>query len=300
MPPTESTPIKIETHILSDVDITVYTKAETLEEMDLEEYIVGVVAGEMPASYEQEALKAQAVAARTYALRKMLNGGCSKHEGADICAFSEHCQAYCTLEEMQKKWGDSFEAYYNKIKDAVYATAGIVMTYENDVINALFFAESDGRTEDCINVFSDSLPYLVGVDSPEDAEPAFKTISFQEFADLATAAYPNCSITAGNVSSSVEVLSRYKSGQVEALRLGNEIITGKQARTAFSLRSANFSVTFGDKGVTFSVLGYGHGVGMSQKGADVMAENGSTYAEILSHYYTSVNFENAAKVLARG
>ncbi len=290
----------IETRILSDVDITVFLKNGTLCTMDLEDYIVGVVAGEMPASYQEEALCAQAVAARTYAVRKMQNGGCSRHEGADICAFSEHCQAYCTEQEMRDKWGDEYTACYEKIRRAVETTAGVVMTYAGEIVEALFFSSSGGRTEDCVNVFSSSVPYLVGVDSPEAQEVSTKTYTAEEFVALALAACPGCGLTAADVASQVSVAARYASGQVQTLRLGGGTITGKEARTAFSLRSANFSLACGAGEVVFTVLGYGHGVGMSQKGANTMAGEGGTWQEILSHYYTGVEFEGAAAVLARG
>ena len=295
----DGSPPDISIAVADDMTINVYdTEKEQLVTMGLEEYIVHVTAGEMPASYESEALKAQSIAARTYAVRKMvqLGGtGCSAHEGADVCTSSAHCQAYMSEERMAETWGADTELYLEKICNAVEDTASLVMTYNGEYIDALYHASSGGRTEDSVNVFGGDLPYLVGVESPNEGtgagNVAEKTISYEDAADAILAEYPNAGITADTLRDNMEILSRFESGRVEALKIGNVQITGQQARSLFGLNSANFTIAFGDSEMTFHTSGYGHGVGMSQAGANAMAREGSDFREILTHYYTGIEIE---------
>ena len=265
---------------------------DQLEEMELEEYILRVVSAEMPASYDSEALKAQAVAARTYTLRKKLGGGCQKIEGAEICSDYTHCQAYCSEEDMRKKWGNDYEAYHEKIAQAVSQTAGQVLVYEGQPISALYFSSSGGMTESSEHVFGGQVPYLQSVSSPGESDYAGaqtkKEFSYAEAAALISEKYPEAKITEQNVKTSISILSRYESGRVENLKLGETTISGVKARQLFGLRSANFTISFGADKMTFETIGYGHGVGMSQAGANAMGKDGKTYQEILLHYYTGV------------
>ena len=271
---------------------------DQLEEMELEEYILRVVSAEMPASYELEALKAQAVAARTYTLRKKLGGGCQKIEGAEICSDHTHCQAYCSEEDMRKKWGDDYQTYHEKIEQAVSQTAGQVLVYEGQPISALYFSSSGGMTESSEHVFGGQVPYLQSVASPGESDYAGaqtkKEFSYAEAAALISEKYPEAKITAQNAKTAISILSRYESGRVENLKLGETTISGVKARQLFGLRSANFTISFGADKMTFETVGYGHGVGMSQAGANAMGKDGKTYQEILLHYYTGVALGNVS------
>lgn len=268
--------------------IAVYVDGETVE-MDLEEYIMGVVAGEMPASYEPEALKAQAVAARTYTLHLKHNGGCSAHPGADVCTNSGHCQAYLTQEEMKDAWGNNYNKYLAKIKDAVYSTQGEEIYYEGEEIQVFYHSSSGGMTEDCANVYQESLPYLVSVDS--EGEEGYSnyygkvTVSYDEFVSKMEDFSP--SIKLSGTAEDIGDIERYESGRVKSIEIGNESFTGREIRQIFGLNSTNFTVKATDE-VTFSTIGFGHGVGMSQTGANEMAKNGADYIEILEHYFTGV------------
>lgn len=271
---------------------------DQLEEMELEEYILRVVSAEMPASYELEALKAQAVAARTYTLRKKLGGGCQKIEGAEICSDHTHCQAYCSEEDMKKKWGDDYQTYHEKMKQAISQTAGQVLVYEGQPISALYFSSSGGMTESSEHVFGGQVPYLQSVSSPGESDYAGaqtkKEFSYAEAAALISEKYPEAKITAQNAKTAISILSRYESGRVENLKLGETTISGVKARQLFGLRSANFTIGFGSDKMTFETIGYGHGVGMSQAGANAMGKDGKTYQEILLHYYTGVALGNVS------
>jgi len=259
--------------------------------MDLEDYVTGVVAAEMPASYEPEALKAQAVASRTYAVYQKIHGGCSKHPGADVCADSSSCQAYLTPQQMAKRWGGSADSNLAKIRAAVDSTRGQMVYYNGEPIEALYFASSGGKTEDCANVFSQSLPYLKSVESA--GEESFSnyygkvSVSAEEFVSALKEYSPGIKIDKNNIAASVGDIKRTQSDRVESIRIGNKTFSGKEIRAIFSLNSTNFKVSVSD-GVVFETAGFGHGVGMSQNGANVMAKNGADYIEILKHYYTGV------------
>ena len=277
---------------LDSKDATTYVNVYVdggITEMKLEEYLIGVVAAEMPASYDVEALKAQAVAARTYTLYKQNHGGCSAHTGADICTDSTHCQAYMTADEMSKIWGSEAENNLKKITEAVSSTMGEVLLYDGEEIQVFYHACAGGMTEDCENVYSQALPYLVSVDSvgEEDYSQYYGevTVSFDEFKAAMSAFSP--SIKINDVATCIGDIVRYDSGRVESIRIGNETFTGREIRGVFSLDSANFTIDI-DGDVTFETIGFGHGVGMSQTGANAMAQDGADYKDILTHYYTGV------------
>lgn len=272
-------------------NIRVYDhRADKLVTMSLEEYIVGVVAAEMPAYYDFEALKAQAVASRTYTLYSMAHGGCHTNPDADVCTNSKCCQAFSTHERMQNTWGNDYANNYNRVAQAVMGTAGEVLTYKGKLCDALYHACSGGQTEDSENVYANALPYLRGVDSPYEDPMRQEDVELGEDAlvELIAAKYPESGVNADNLRSSIEIVSTYASGRVETLRLGKTKITGKQARSLFGLRSAMFTITWSENGAVFHTKGYGHGVGLSQNGANGMAKHGFTYEEILHYYYTNV------------
>lgn len=260
--------------------------------MALEDYVVGVLAAEMPASFSLEALKAQAVAARTLAVYKIMYGGCSKFDGADICDESGHCQAYLTVAKMKNKWKGSFDQYSAKLRQAVGETAGKIITYEDKPILVLFHASSAGYTEDVENVYSQALPYLRSVPSPGEGDVT--TLESQEeydrswFVNAVNKAYPKAGLKAQSLEQQVSVASRFPSGRVKALKMGGATLTGVQFRRLIGIRSANFRIGFNKYSVIVTAEGYGHGVGMSQNGAEAMAREGNDYTDILTYYYTGV------------
>lgn len=272
-------------------DISVYHEGQVLV-MPLNEYLIGVVGGEMPASFPLEALKAQAVAARTYAVRRMAcyGGSCCGKGGADICTDSSCCQAYTPPDRLQLKFNEDASMYMDKLRDAVYSTDGQVILYEGQPIEALYHSSAGGHTEDAQNVFSSSLPYLVGVDSPGEGGSRYygeEEYTLKDFSSLINKKWPGAKLSKRKLPSQVEVLSRYPSGQVEALRLNNITVSGRELRKLLELNSANFTISIGSS-VIIHTIGYGHGVGMSQYGARAMALDGADYLEILTHYYTGV------------
>ena len=264
-----------------------------VEELTMDEYLWRVVAAEMPASFEPEALKAQAVCARTYCLWKMSAGKHSEEE-ADVCDDSACCQAYITREEAAERWGEAAETYTAKIAAAVADTDGQVLTYEGKPIQAAFFSSSTAATEDAAAVWGNSLPYLVSVASPEgDEVPNYHStviLTAEEVKRLVVSAYPAADLS-GAPSGWLANTDYTASGRVAEMDVGGITLSGGAARTLFSLRSACFTVEETDGVFTFSVTGYGHGVGMSQYGANAMAKAGSDWREIVSHYYTGITIQ---------
>ena len=258
--------------------------------MDFESYIIGVVGAEMPVAYETEALRAQAVAARTYAFRKILKGGCATYEGAACCTNSKCCQAFISDARMQERWGDAAGMNYNRIADAVMSTAGEVLVYDGQIVDAMFHACSGGHTEDSENVYANALPYLRGVESLYEDPMRTQTVevTFAEAVEKISAAYPNAHVTDANIRDAIELKEVYETGRVKTVRLGDIEIVGKKLRNVFDLQSAMFTMDVTDTGFVFHVKGYGHGVGLSQNGANGYAKHGYTYDQILKHYYTGV------------
>jgi len=249
--------------------------------MELEEYVVGVVAAEMPALYHLEALKAQAVAARTRAA----SGRCRKHKDADICTDSACCQGYLAEAERQTRWGaDAFEMN-ERVRQAVASTEGLVILYDGVPIEVLYHAISGGYTEDVEEVYAVALPYLRGVNSPGEESArgysAEQLFSKKEIVD----AFPDA---AENGKIQLEILARSESGRVTVIRVGSLTLSGRAFRAALSLRSTNFELSAREDQIVIAQTGYGHGVGMSQAGADAMATGGADYQAILSHYYTGI------------
>ena len=259
-------------------------------EMTMEDYLWGVVAAEMPASFEPEALKAQACAARTYTAI-LQNKAEKKHPNADICGDSTCCQAYIPRADAQARWGLKSKAYTQKIQEAVNATDGLGVLYGGKPIQALFFSSAAGKTVDAVEVWGNQVAYLKSVSSPEGPEvPNYNSrvvLSPTEVQEKTRAAYP-----AVNLSSDPStwfgppVLGQ--SGAVSSLLLGGVTLTGGQVRNLFGLRSASFTVQWDGTNFIFAVTGHGHGVGMSQYGANAMAKSGSSFRDILAWYYTDI------------
>lgn len=243
----------------------------------LEEYVIGVVAGEMPVSFNIEALKAQAVAARTYVLKK---ASTSKKE-YDVEDGTVN-QVFLSYEDMKKKWPNDYEQNLNKVKTAVKDTKGEVILYKNDLIDAMFFSTSNGYTENSGDVFSSSLPYLVSVDSSWDKSesPVFNTVtevSKKEF--LFNLGFNE------NESIKIDNVEKTNTGRVKSITINGKNFKSNDVRNAFGLKSTSFSIDVREDKVSFNVNGYGHGVGMSQYGANGMAKEGYKYHDILKHYY---------------
>ncbi|MDO5388788.1 MAG: stage II sporulation protein D [Clostridia bacterium] len=242
---------------------------------ELENYVVGVVAGEMPVNFPHEAIKAQAVAARTYAVRQINTNPSIKYEDID--------QAYVTVEKMKKMWGDNFETHYNKIKNDVYSTAGQIIEYENEPILAAFCSTTNGYTEECVNVWTQDLPYLKSVKSDGDElSPYYNdnvTISKSRFINIFG-------------STSVSNIEKTPAGYVKSLTIGGKIYEGSEIRKILGLKSNSFDISISGENIVINTKGFGHGVGMSQYGACYMANSGKTYIEILSHYYKGTNIKN--------
>lgn len=276
----------------------------TVESHDFEEYITGVLAGEMPPTYNIEALSAQAVAARSYILSKAeayFNGQLSEeHHGAMICTNPNHCKAWRDLTAAKASWDVRYaNDYEDKIRSAVKRTEGEYMTYKGEVVKAYFYAMSSGRTENVEDVWGTALPYLRSVDSREDAmSDGFESLSTFDLSSLCSrlkAARQDFSMS--DASDFEEKPERTDGGSVVKIKIGNTEFKGSELREILGLRSANFTVTSDGDKLTFKVKGYGHGVGMSQNGANVLAERGMKYREILAHYYTDVNIVNLYKKL---
>ncbi|NLZ93184.1 MAG: stage II sporulation protein D [Firmicutes bacterium] len=269
-------------------------QSEELVEMPLEEYLVGVVAAEMPASFAVEALKAQAVVARTYTVNQMLafgGKGCDRHAGADICTNSAHCQAWESEKSSLAKWQGEGAEYLNKIRSAVGATAGKVITHEGRLIDAVFHSTCGGHTENSEDVWSTALPYLRSVacnfctDSRwTETQHEFTAAAFSE----AIVPYVSALPVSASGRPLLEQGVRSATGRLKSVLIAGETVTGRDFRTAFKLPSTNVTWQITDKKITFTAKGYGHGVGLCQYGANGLAKQGKTYTEIIEHYYTGV------------
>lgn len=284
----------------NEIKIKVYiTKDKKVEEMNLEEYVRGVVSAEVPASFGIEALKAQAVAARTYALAHLESfkgKRCIEANGADICD-TVHCQVYMNKNDRINSWDEKYRVeYWNKISKAVNDTKGEVLKYNGAlVMEPYYFSVSSGKTENAIEVFSDNTPYLKSVDSPgEEVAPKYKsakTFTYKEFVNNANNTYTKANLNIKNLKNQISILKKNEGGSVKELKMGNLVITGVQFRSLFNLNSSNFTIKFNKDTVEITTVGYGHGVGMSQWGANAMAKEGKNYIDILCHYYQGVKVD---------
>ena len=278
----------------SELSFTVLT-ADGVETVTMSDWLPGVVAGEMPALFEEEALKAQAVAARTYIMYSM---GREKpaHPEADVCDDPACCKAHSTDETLREKWGESYEENMARVLEAVRSTDGEYMSYGGEVIQAVFHSSSSGRTEDSAAIWQ-AEPYLVSVESPETAEdvPNYVTsvtVSPEDFRAAVLAVHPEAEF-GEDPAFWLGAAVRDASGRVESVDIGGTQVPGTELRTLFQLRSTAFTLDYTAEGFLFTVTGYGHGVGMSQYGANVMAEDGADYEEILTHYYPGAELTRA-------
>lgn len=275
-----------------------HKKTGEVERVKLDEYLCNVVSAEMPATFEQEALKAQAIVARTYTIYKILN---KKHDNADICDDSTCCQAWISKDDRLAKWEENQrESNWQKICSAVNETSGKIITYENKPIDAFFHSNSGGITEVPVNVWGGTgYPYLQSVEtSGENTYTQYAsevTLSQDELINKLKEKYSDISIDFTN-SEDIKILEYTESTRVKTVKFGNHEISGVEARTLFGLKSTNFEISRDGNNIKFSVKGYGHGVGMSQTGADSMAKNGSRAEEIIKHFYTGVEITEVNKL----
>ncbi len=255
--------------------ITVYRTNGDVINIGLTEYLVGVVAGEMPASFPIEALKAQAVVARTYTMKSLQIG--RKLTDSTIT------QVYKDNNQLRNLWGNDYDRYYQRIYDAVTSTDNICVYYNGNYIDAVYHSTSNGYTEDAVNVWGNRIPYLQTVASTWDQNvSSYLKIITKEESDI-------ISILGLDNLDEIQILERTNSGRVEKVQIGNKIFSGVELRNMLGLRSTDFEIIKDNNIITITTKGYGHGVGMSQYGAKGMAEQGYSYREILNHYYTSVN-----------
>lgn len=263
--------------------IRILKKDNTVENLDLEEYLIGVVSAEVPVSFEMEAIKAQAVAARTYALKRIQN---SKESNYDVTDDTSS-QVYQSDEQLKNKWKDKYEEYRNKIKEAVDKTNGEYLTYNDEIIYAFFFSTSNGKTENNKDVFGQDLPYLRVVDSSFDQSETSgfvvtKTFNLNEFCQ-------KLGISSNNIEIKDKVLT--DSGRVKNITINDKKFKGTEVRTKLSLRSTDFTIQQNNNEIKITTKGFGHGVGMSQYGANALAKQKKTYDEILKYYYQGTNIK---------
>ncbi|WP_078431987.1 stage II sporulation protein D [Metabacillus halosaccharovorans] len=295
----ELTVAKSEVPVLAEspLDVPVYrSQTKQIESIPLEEYVIGVVASEMPAEFETEALKAQALAARTYITKQLMNGPISTPDGAAVTDTQMH-QVYKNPEELKAIWGDEYESKLQKITAAVAATQGKILTYQDQPIDASFFSTSNGYTENSEAYWTEAIPYLKSVKSSWDKNsPKFydkKVISIKDFESTLGVKLDTSSGTVGKIT---ELTPGKRVAKVD---INGKQFTGRQIREELGLKSSDFTWEIKGDSVVIETKGFGHGVGMSQYGANFMAEDGKTYEEIIAHYYNGTKVSEAEPFLSK-
>ncbi len=283
--------------VFFDIDgsiaVTVLHHGQTLT-MTMAEYLPGVLSGEMSPDFAAAALEAQAVAARTYALaRRHVSGS---HPEAQVCDSAECCQVWLDEAECRARWGESYGENMARMRAAVAATNGEVLTYQGEPIQACFHSSSPGRTESSQALWGTELPYLVSVDSPETGAdvPGFvstRELRPEEFREVILTRYPDSELRTALPPDWLGECREDPGGRVAEIEVGGTAISGTEMRSLFSLRSASFTLVWTGQSFLFTVTGFGHGAGMSQYGANVMAREGADYRTILAHYYPGTTLE---------
>ncbi|WP_053373787.1 stage II sporulation protein D [Paenibacillus sp. FJAT-27812] len=283
---------------LDHVTVRVYvTKDKRIEKVPLETYVRGVVAAEMPIDFELEALKAQAIAARTYMVRRIVQGNDSgvPVEGADVTDTIEH-QVYIPLAELARKWPKNEQKKnMGKLNEVIAQTKGKIITYKGEPIEASFFSTSNGYTENSEDYWNQEIPYLRSVASPWDEaiSPRYKEtvkLSLNDF-------YSKLGVRKkGSAKPSIRVVEKTEGNRISKIIIGETAFTGREVREALGLASSQFTWSIKGSAITITTYGYGHGVGMSQWGANGMAKTGASAEDILEHYYSSVQVEQASKL----
>lgn len=261
-----------------EINIRILKEDNTVESLNLEEYLIGVVSSEVPVNFEDEALKAQAVASRTYALKQIENNKNQEYDVTDNILS----QVYSSNDKLRERWGDNYENNYNKIKNIVNKTRGEYISYNNEYIYAFFFSTSNGKTEDNKNVFGADLPYLKVVDSSFDENEtasfnSTKSFNKEDFYSLLDINYSD-SLTINNIE-------KNESGRVSQICINDNCFKGRDFQKKLSLRSNDYEIEEKDNEIVITTKGFGHGVGMSQYGANALAKQHKNYREILNYYY---------------
>lgn len=261
--------------------------------LPMEEYLAGVVAAEMPADFPLEALKAQAVCARTYIVKRIVGGGVinNPHPGADICDDPRHGQAWLSRDQLKDRWGMlEYYRHYYKIRKAVSETRGVVITYEGQLIDPVYHSSCGGRTESAADVWQFDAPYLRSVECPYDRDPYPSEKRSFTLAEIDAALGTDLgAVPAVAGRPPVHVLETTETGRPKALAIGGQRIAATVVRDRLDLRSTNFEIKHADGEITFVTQGYGHGVGLCQYGAAGLAEHGRNFRTILRHYYQGVD-----------
>lgn len=275
---------EIQFYFKDDKEIRIKKQDNTIITIPFEEYIVGVVSGEMPVNFELEALKAQAVAARSYAYIKMKENENNDYDVVDTVMN----QVYLDEQTLKEQWKGDYVKNINKIKTAVLETKGEYIDYQGEIVEALFFSTSTGKTENVEEVFSENLPYLRSVDSSFDEEvsPVFndqKEFELKEFYKKLNLNYKE--------KLNTNIIETTSTGRIKKILINNKVFTGNEVATFLGLRSSFFEIKQDKNKVTVHTKGFGHGVGMSQYGAEALAKKGSTYEEIIKYYYTGVEIK---------
>lgn len=275
------------------IEVAVYRdNSKRIEKLPLEEYVVGVVASEMPATFEEEALKAQALSARTFIIKHLLLGGNSDLPGGANITDTINDQVFKNKEELKKQWGKKYKKNIDKITRAVKATEGKVLTYNHQPIDALFFSTSNGFTENSEDYWSSAVPYLKSVESPWDKKsPKYYsklTLTVQDFENKLDV----------KINENIGTITELTEGKrVGTVMIGGKKFSGREVRDKLGLRSSDFSWERKGENIIIATKGFGHGVGMSQYGANGMAKKGKNYLDIVKHYYKGVQVETAKDYL---
>ena len=265
-----------ESQIDNNIYVTVYRSNGDVINLDIEEYLIGVVGAEMPASFNIEALKAQAIVARTYTLKKIANN--------QILTDTVSTQVYKDNFQLKDIWKGDFDKYYNKIKTAVDSTKGLYITYNGTYIDAVYHSTSNGKTEDAIYVWGNDIPYLKSVDSPWDVNAtSYLRTEIKDFNTVLNILGVDLN------TDDFEILEKNDSGRVIKVKVGNNIYSGVELRNLLNLRSTDFDLAIDNGNLIITTKGYGHGVGMSEYGANGMANSGYNYEQILKHYYQGID-----------
>ena len=276
-----NTETKKETHeeIYNNIYVTVNRSNGNIIKLELEEYLIGVVSGEMPASFNIEALKAQAIVARTYALKRISQN--------KVLTDTTSTQVYKDNDELRNIWKNDFNKYYEKVKNAVMSTKGMVLMYNNNYIDAVYHSTSNGMTEDALYVWGYSVPYLKSVESKTDVNvSSYKrevTFTLEKLSSI---------LNTPIIKDTTFILERNSSGRVTNVKVNDIEINGTTFRTLLNLRSTDFIIELNEETAKITTYGYGHGVGMSQYGANGMANKGYTYRSILNHYYQNTSIKS--------
>ena len=261
--------------IIVEKEVTVYRKDNTIT-LPINKYLIGVVGCEVDAEYEMEALKTQAIVARTYALKKISDGNKLTDDTTTQC--------YKDDDELRDKWGSNYDKYYKKIEKAVNDTENLAIYYDNKLIDAVYHSISNGYTEDAKEVWGSDIEYLVSVDSSWDKED-------RNYMDVVSIDIDEFLISLGVTTPNYNILSKDKTGRVEKIKVGDKVFSGIDFRKILGLKSTDFKIDVDPNKVTITTYGYGHGVGLSQDGANYMAKKGYTFDEIVKYYYKGVNIK---------